>query len=82
MEGEDKAFTLDLLKYHHKYEEITRNIDFITVDINERFKFLKSFYIVDKKNNRIKFLSKICVQIIEKRIEFGIGYISFKLLMS
>ena len=67
VEGEDKAFILDLLKYHHKYEEITRNIDFITVDINERFKFLKSFYIVDKNNNRIKFSSKSCVQNIAKK---------------
>ena len=75
MEGEDKAFILDLLKYHHKYEEITRNLDFITVDINERFKFLKSFYIVDKNNNRIKFSSKSCVQNIAKnsKISFSLN---------
>ena len=67
VEGEDKAFILDLLKYHHKYDEITRNIDFITVDINERFKFLKSFYIMDKNNNRIKYSSKSCIQNISKK---------------
>ena len=68
VEGEDKTFILDLLKYHHKYDEIIRNFDYITVDINERFKFLKSFYIVDKNNNRIKFSSKSCVQNISKKL--------------
>ena len=67
VEGEDKDFILDLLKYHSKYEEITKNLDYITVDINERFKFLKSFYIVEKNNNRIKFSSKSCVQNIAKK---------------
>ena len=67
IEGEDKEFIMDLLKYHSKYEEITRNLDFITVDINERFKFLKSFYIVEKNGGRIKFSSKSCVQNIAKK---------------
>ena len=67
VEGEDFNFIMDLLKYHSKYEEITRNLDYITVDINERFKFLKSFYIVEKNNNRIKFSSKSCVQNIAKK---------------
>ena len=67
LKGEDKRFILDLLKYHHNYEEKKKDMDYIIVDTNEKFKFSRCFYIVDKNKNKVDFSTKKCIEnIIDK----------------
>ena len=67
MEGEDKDFILDLLKYHHNYDEKAKDMDYIVVAPNEQHKYSRCFYIVDKNGHKIDFSSKKCIEnIIEK----------------
>ena len=62
LENEDKNFVIDLLKYHHNYEEKIKNMDYICVDKNEKFKYSRCFYIVDKNGNKTDFSSKKCIE--------------------
>ena len=67
LEGEDKDFILDLLKYHHNYDEKVKDMDYIVAAPNEIHKYSRCFYIVDKNNNKKDFSSKKCIEnIIEK----------------
>jgi len=67
LEGEDKDFILDLLKYHHNYDEKVKDMDYIVVAPNEQHKYSRCFYIVDKNGRKIDFSSKKCIEnIIEK----------------
>ena len=62
LEGEDKEFVLDLLKYHHNYDEKTKDMDYIIVAPNNDHKYSRCFYIVDKNKNKIDFSSKKCIE--------------------
>ena len=42
---------MDLLKYHYNYEEKIKNMDYIIVDRNEKYKFSRCFFIVNKDGN-------------------------------
>ena len=67
LKDEDKDFILDLLKYHHNYEEKVKDMDHIIVDSNPNYKYSRCFYIVDKYNNKKDFSSKKCIEnIVEK----------------
>ena len=67
LKDEDKDFILDLLKYHHNYEEKVKDMDHIIVDSNPNYKYSRCFYIVDKHNNKKDFSSKKCIEnIVEK----------------
>ena len=67
LEGEDKDFILDLLKYHHNYDEKVKDMDYIVAAPNEMHKYSRCFYIIDKNNNKKDFSSKKCIEnIIEK----------------
>ena len=62
LEDDDKNFVLDLLKYHHNYDEKIKDMDYITVDSSEKYKFTRCFYIVDKNGNKTDFSSKKCIE--------------------
>ena len=62
VDNDDKNFLLDLLKYHHNYEEKIKNMDYIIVDRNEKYKFSRCFFIVDKDGNKADFSTKKCVE--------------------
>ena len=62
LEDDDKDFVLDLLKYHHNYDEKIKDMDYITVDSSEKYKFTRCFYIVDKNGNKTDFSSKKCIE--------------------
>jgi hypothetical protein len=60
--GEDRKFILDLLKYHHNYDEKVKDMDYIIVSKNEKFKFSRCFYIVDIHHKKNDFSSKKCIE--------------------
>lgn len=60
--GEDRKFILDLLKYHHNYDEKVKDMDYIVVSKNEKFKFSRCFYIVDIHHKKVDFSSKKCIE--------------------
>ena len=62
VDNDDKNFLMDLLKYHHNYEEKIKNMDYIIVDKNEKFKFSRCFFIVDKEGNKNDFSIKKCIE--------------------
>ena len=67
LEGEDKEFIVDLLKYHHNYKEKAKDMDYITVGENQEHKHSRCFFIVDKNKNKKDFSSKKCIEnILEK----------------
>ena len=61
LKGDDKDFILDLLKYHHNYEEKVKDMDYITVGSNEKYKYSKCFFVVDKNGKRTDFSTKKCI---------------------
>ena len=69
LENEDKDFVLDLLKYHHNYKEIIKNMDYICVDRNEDFKYTRCFFIVDKNGNKKDFSSVKCIENIKDKLK-------------
>ena len=68
LKGEDKEFILDLLKYHHNYEEKVKDMEYIIVAPNEEHKFSRCFFIIDKYKNKKDFSSKKCIENIIKKI--------------
>jgi hypothetical protein len=69
LENEDKDFVMDLLKYHHNYEEKIKNMDYIIVDKNEKYKYTRCFFIVDKDGNKTDFSSKKCIENIMDKLQ-------------
>ena len=69
LNNEDKNFVLDLLKYHHNYEEKIKNMDYIIVDKNEKYKYTRCFFIVDKDGNKTDFSSKKCIENIMDKLQ-------------
>ena len=70
LKNEDKDFLIDLLKYHPNYEEKIKNMDYICINRNEKFKFTRCFYIVDKNGNKSDFSTVKCIDnIFDKSIE-------------
>ena len=69
LENEDKDFIIDLLKYHHNYEEKIKNMDYICVDRNKMFRNSRCFYIVDKEGNKNDFSSKKCIENIINKLK-------------
>ena len=62
VDNDDKNFLLDLLTYHHNYKEKIKNMDYIIVDRNEKYKFSRCFFIVDKDGNKADFSTKKCIE--------------------
>ena len=69
LKGEHKKFILDLLKYHHNYDEKVIDMDYIIVAPNEEYKYSRCFFIVDKNKNKKDFSFKKCIEnILEKKM--------------
>ena len=64
----NQKFILDLLKYHHKYEEKSKDLDYITVGKSENYDSSRCFIIVDKNSNRKDFSAQKCIDNLIKKI--------------
>ena len=64
----NSKFILDLLKYHHKYEEKSKDLDYITVGKPENYDSSRCFIVVDKNNNRKDFSAQKCIDNLIKKI--------------
>ena len=64
----NKKFILDLLKYHHNYEEKCKDLDYITVGKQEKYDSSRCFIIVDKTNNKKDFSAQKCIDNLIKKI--------------
>ena len=60
--GKEKDFVLDLLKFHHKYEEKVKDMDYIIVGKTEEYKYSRCFIIVKKNKDRVDFSAKKCIE--------------------
>ena len=68
LSDKNQKFILDLLKYHHNYEEKTKDLDYITVGKPENYDSSRCFIIVDKKNNKKDFSALKCIENLVKKI--------------
>ena len=64
----NSKFILDLLKYHHKYEEKSKDLDYITVGKPENYDSSRCFIVVDKNKNRKDFSAQKCIDNLIKKI--------------
>jgi len=51
---EDKSFLLDLLKFHHNYDEKVKNFDYFTAAAHSSHSYSRCFYIVSIDENKTK----------------------------
>ena len=68
LDEKKQKFMLDLLKYHHNYEDKCKDLDYITVGKPENFDSSRCFIIVDKKNNKKDFSAQKCIDNLIKKI--------------
>lgn len=61
----DNSFILDVLKYHHNYDDKTKNMDYITTGIPEKYTFSRCYFIVNKDKTQTDFSIQKCFDIIE-----------------
>lgn len=61
LKDKDKDFMLDLLKYHHNYEEKSKDLDFITVGKPEEYKYSRCFIITNKNKTKTDFSFQKCI---------------------
>merc|ERR1712151_109853 len=54
VDEDDKGFLNDLLKYHHNYEEKSKNLDYFTAATHTAHSFSRCFYIVSNDDNKTK----------------------------
>lgn len=51
---DDQKFLLDLLKYHHNYEEKAKELDYFTAAAHSDHSYSRCFYIVGKDSEKTK----------------------------
>ena len=68
LNDKDRKFILDLLKYHHNYEEKCKDLDYITVGKPENYDSSRCFIIVNKKNEKKDFSAQKCISNLIKKI--------------
>ena len=68
LDEKKQKFMLDLLKYHHNYEDKCKDLDYITVGKPENYDSSRCFIIVDKKNNKKDFSAQKCIDNLIKKI--------------
>ena len=68
LNDKNQKFILDLLKYHHNYEEKCKDLDYITVGKPENYDSSRCFIIVNKKNERKDFSAQKCIDNLVKKI--------------
>lgn len=67
LEGKDKDFILDCLKFHHNYDEKIKDMDYITTGKPDKFSFSRCFFIVKKGGEKVDFSIQKCVDAIEHK---------------
>ena len=67
MQGKDKDFILDCLKFHHNYDEKIKDMDYITTGKPDKFSFSRCFFIVKKGGEKVDFSIQKCVDAIEHK---------------
>ena len=50
----DKTFLMDLLKFHHSYEEKAKNLDYFTAAAHSTHSYSRCFYIVGNDEAKSK----------------------------
>ena len=68
LKEKDQKFILDLLKYHHNYEEKCKDLDYITVGKPENYESSRCFIVVNKKNEKHDFSVQKCIDNLVKKI--------------
>lgn len=63
----DHKFILDILKYHHNYDEKIKNMSYITTGTPEKYAFSRCYFIVNKENTKTDFSIQKCLEIIETK---------------
>ena len=66
IEGNDKDFILDILKFHHNYDNKVKDLDYITSGKPEKFEFSRCFFIVKKDGEKTDFSIQKCIEALEK----------------
>ena len=61
LKEKDQKFILDLLKYHHNYEDKCKDLDYVTVGKPENYDSSRCFVIVNKKNEKKDFSVQKCI---------------------
>lgn len=64
----DQKFILDLLKYHHNYEDKCKDLDYITVGKPENYDSSRCYLVVNKKNEKKDFSIQKCIDNLVKKI--------------
>ena len=68
LNDKEQQFILDLLKYHHNYEEKTKDLDYITVGKPENYDTSRCFIVVNKKKEKKDFSAQKCIENLIKKI--------------
>ena len=68
LKEKEQKFILDLLKYHHNYEEKCKDLDYITVGKPENYDSSRCFIIINKKNEKKDFSVQKCIDNLIKKI--------------
>ena len=61
LKEKEQKFILDLLKYHHNYDEKSKDLDYITVGKPENYEESRCFIIVNKNNEKKDFSVQKCI---------------------
>lgn len=67
LQGNDKDFILDLLKFHHNSEEKLKNLQSIAVGKPEKYQNSRCFIITKNDNTKDDFSFQKCIEEIEKK---------------
>ena len=68
LKEKDQKFILDLLKYHHNYEDKCKDLDYVTVGKPENYDSSRCFVIVNKKNEKKDFSVQKCLDNLVEKI--------------
>jgi hypothetical protein len=68
LKDKEHKFILDLLKYHHKYDEKVKDLDYITVGKPEKFDTSRCFLIVKKDKTKDDFSIQKCIDNLVKKV--------------
>ena len=68
LKDSEQKFITDLLKYHHNYEQKSKDLDYFTVGKPENYDSSRCFIIVNKKNEKNDFSVQKCIDNLVKKI--------------
>lgn len=61
LSDKDQKYILDLLKYHHNYEDKVKDMDHIIVGKCEEYAYSRCFIVVKKNKDKVDFSAKKCI---------------------